>query len=288
MLRPIRVALSGASGRMGRNIARAIIESKGFKLVAATDHPKSPDIGFDVGKINGLEELGVIIEGRPFALVNMKPDVIIDFTVARASVKHAELAAEYRIPMVIGTTGHSKNQMDRLRDAAEKCAIVLCSNTSIGVGLLSELVSHSAIALEEDWDIEIVETHHRDKIDAPSGTAIDLGKVAAEGRGVRFRSVYDYDRQEDTGEHRAGRIGFSVMRAGDVVGEHRVIFHGHGERIELTHRITDRMIFARGALRAVRWVLRHGYAGRRTIRRKPGIYLMTDVLFNRRRTIPDQ
>lgn len=264
----IRVALPGASGRMGRMITRALAESDGIALVAATDHPQSPHLGADTGALGGLGENGVMIGADPAELIAAKPDVMIDFTTADASLVHARLAAEAGVPIVIGTTGHDEAQVAALREVAEKTAVIWCANTSVGVTMLADLVEQAARALGDGWDIEIVETHHRHKIDAPSGTALALGEAAAKGRGVTLAEAADTPRHGMTGERADGTIGFAVMRGGDVVGEHSVILYGAGERVELTHRATDRMIFGRGAVRAARWA-----AGR-----KPGLYSMKDVL----------
>ena len=268
MAKSIRIALPGASGRMGRMITRAVAETAGFELAAASDHPESPHIGKDAGTLGNLGELGVNIAGNADALVAASPDVIVDFTVAAASVGHAELAAGAGIPVLVGTTGHDDAQARRLREAAKNCAIAWCANTSVGVTVLADLVQGAARALGEDWDIEISEAHHRDKVDAPSGTALALGEAAARGRGVDLAAVADHARHGATGPRKAGGIGFSVVRGGDIVGEHSVALVGRGERVELSHRATDRMIFARGALTAARWLAGRG----------PGLYSMKDVL----------
>ena len=268
MAKSIRIALPGASGRMGRMITRAIAATDGFGLAAASDLPDSPHVGEDAGTINGLDAVGVLVAGSADALIAAKPDVLVDFTAAEASTAHAELAAGAGIPVVVGTTGHDDAQAERLRRAAGKCAIAWCANTSAGVAMLAGLVRQAAEALGEDWDIEIAETHHRHKVDAPSGTALALGEAAAKGRGVDLDAVADHARHGITGPRGDGRIGFSVTRGGDIVGEHSVVLFGAGERLELTHKATDRMIYARGALRAARWL----------VGRKPGLYSMKDVL----------
>ena len=268
MSKPIRIALPGASGRMGRMVTRAVAGTEGFELAAASDLPGSPHIGEDAGTMNGLDALGVELADGPDALVAAGPDAIVDFTAAEASTVHAELAAGAGIPIVVGATGHDGAQAERLRKAAGKCAVAWCANTSAGVTMLLDLVEQAARALGDGWDIEIAEAHHRHKADAPSGTALALGGAAAKGRGVDLESVSDHARHGITGERGAGRIGFSVVRGGDVVGEHSVALLGQGERVELVHKATDRVIYARGALRAARWV-----AGR-----KPGLYSMKDVL----------
>jgi 4-hydroxy-tetrahydrodipicolinate reductase len=254
---------------MGRMITRAIAETKGFRLVAASDHPSSPHIGADSGLFNGLNETGVVIADSPEVLTKASADVLIDFTTAEASLTHATLAAEAALPIVIGTTGHDQAQSDALKKSATKNTVVWCANTSVGVTLLTQTVEEIVRALGDDWDIEIAETHHRHKIDAPSGTALALGHAAARGRGVALEDVAVWARHGTTRERNDGAIGFAVMRGGDVVGEHSVMIYGRSERIELTHRATDRMIFAHGALRAARWAAEHG---------NPGLYTMHDVL----------
>lgn len=265
----IKIALPGASGRMGRMITTAMAETEGFRLVAASDHPSSPHIGADVGVLNGLGETGVMIADNPQVLVDAGADVMIDFTTAEASLAHAGLAAEAGLPIVIGTTGHDQDQTDALERAAASTTIVWCANTSVGVTLLTKIVEDAVRALGGGWDIEIVETHHRHKIDAPSGTALALGHAAARGRDVVLDDVAAWARHGITGERDDASIGFAVMRGGDVVGEHSVMLYGQSERIELTHRATDRMIFARGALRAARWAAEKG---------SPGLFTMHDVL----------
>jgi len=263
-----RVALPGASGRMGRMITIALAETDNMTLAAATDHPSSEAIGQDTGRMNGLAETGVLVAGEKSSLVSAEADVIIDFTTPQASVEHARLAAEHGIPIVIGTTGMTDADARILEDAAGSTAVVWCANTSVGVTLLSRIVEDAVRALGSDWDIEIVETHHKHKVDAPSGTALLLGEAAAKGRDVSLADVADYARHGITGARKEGAIGFGVLRGGDVVGEHSVMLFGQSERIELTHRAIDRMIFARGALRAGRWAAQA----------QPGIYSMHDVL----------
>lgn len=265
----IKIALPGASGRMGRMITKAIAETEGFRLVAASDHQASPHIGTDTGLLNGLGESGVVIADDAASLLKAGADVMIDFTTAEASLGHAQLAAEAGLPIVIGTTGHDQDQSAALTAAAAQNTVVWCANTSVGVTLLTRLVEDAVRSLGGGWDVEIVETHHRHKIDAPSGTALALGHAAARGRDVDLDDVADWARHGITGERDDNAIGFAVMRGGDVVGEHSVMLYGQSERIELTHRATDRMIFARGALRAARWAAEHG---------RPGLYTMHDVL----------
>jgi len=264
----LRVALPGASGRMGRMITTALAETESMTLAAATDHPSSEFIGQDAGLMNGLAETGVRVAGDKAALTTAGADVIIDFTTPAASVDHARLAAEHNIPIVIGTTGLTGDDARILEEAAVSTAVVWCANTSVGVTILSRIVEEAVRSLGPDWDIEIIETHHKHKVDAPSGTALLLGEAAAKGRNVGLSEVADYARHGITGARKDGAIGFGVLRGGDVVGEHSVMLFGQSERIELTHRAIDRMIFARGALRAGRWAASAA----------PGLYSMDDVL----------
>ena len=265
---PIRISLPGASGRMGRMITKAVASRDDVEIVGATDRPGIDTIGADIGVINGLGEKGVIIADQSDALFVGNPDVVIDFTSPQVSANHATLCAERGVPIVVGTTGLAEDHINLLHQAAEKTAVVWCANTSVGVTMLGQLVEDAVRALGEDWDIEIVEAHHKHKVDAPSGTALALGEAAARGRGVALDDVADRVRDGITGERQDGAIGFAVMRGGDVVGEHSVIFYGQSERVEITHRAMDRMVFARGAVRAGVWAASA----------KPGLYSMKDVL----------
>lgn len=264
----IRIGLPGASGRMGRMITLAAFDSSQVMITSATDHPSSDAIGRDIGLINHRPESGVIIAGSTADLFANDPDVIVDFTAPQASVAHAQKAASMGVPIVVGTTGLSDDDAKVLRAAAEKTPVVWCANTSVGVTMLSQLVEEAVRALGEGWDIEIVEAHHKHKVDAPSGTALALGEAAARGRGVSLDQVATRSRDGIIGARPEGGIGFAVMRGGDVVGEHSVIFYGESERVELTHRASDRMVFARGAVRAAIWATKA----------KPGLYSMADVI----------
>lgn len=263
----IKIAIPGAAGRMGQMIIREIAASDDLVLVAATDRPGSDAIGMDSGLLGGTGANGVIISDDPAALFE-KADVVIDFTSPAASVGHAAMAAASDTGLVIGTTGMTEQDEVALSRAGSTIPLVYCANTSVGVTLLGRLVEQVAAQLVDGWDIEIVETHHHHKVDAPSGTALALGEAAARGRGVRLSDVSDVVRQGQTGARRDGDIGFAVMRGGDVTGEHSVIFFGESERVEITHKATDRAIFARGALRAARFAAAA----------KAGFYNMEDVL----------
>ncbi len=225
------------------------------------------EFGEDAGTLAGLKPLGVQVVGEAAALIT-KADAIVDFSTPAASVGFAALAAENRIVHVVGTTGFSKAEEQKIEACARHTAIVKSGNMSLGVNLLAALTRRAAKTLGEDFDIEILEMHHNQKVDAPSGTALLLGEAAAEGRGIELNDRKQSGRDGHTGARKAGDIGFATLRGGSVVGDHTVIFAGPAERIELSHRAEDRMIFARGALKAAKW-------GKG---KKPGLYSMTDVL----------
>jgi 4-hydroxy-tetrahydrodipicolinate reductase len=263
----MRVVVAGAGGRMGRMLIHAIAASKGLTLSGAVDAPDSAVIGRDAGELAGLGANGIKIVGDPAPLLQAA-DGLIEFTTPAATLALAELTAAAGIVHVIGTTGHSAEEEAAIGQAAKRAIIVKSGNMSLGVNLLAALVKRVAKALDEDYDIEIVEMHHNKKIDAPSGTALMLGHAAADGRGVDLKARSVRGRDGVTGARRAGDIGFASLRGGTVVGEHSVIFAGPAERVELAHRAEDRMIFARGALHAALWA--RG--------KKPGLYSMADVL----------
>ena len=263
----IKIAIPGSAGRMGGMLIREIAMAPDLELVAATDRPDSPFIGRDAGEVAQIGANGVIIRSEPEELFGFA-DVVIDFTNPAASLNHATLAAVHKTAMVIGTTGLTADDECRLAKTAKGNAVVYCANTSVGVTLLTQLVEEVATKLNEGWDIEILETHHHNKVDAPSGTALSLGRAAAKGRGVALENVANMTRQGQTGARKEGDIGFAVLRGGDVAGEHSVFFYGDSERIEISHCATDRVIFARGAVRAARFPAVV----------KSGFYDMTDVL----------
>ncbi|HXF53019.1 MAG TPA: 4-hydroxy-tetrahydrodipicolinate reductase [Hyphomicrobiaceae bacterium] len=263
----MRIAVMGAAGRMGRELVRVVHATPGCVLAGGIEPSGSIALGQDLGFLAGLGSLGVKITDDPLAVV-AEVDAILDFTTPEATVEFAGLAANARIIHVIGTTGLSAGQERAIEAAARHATIIKAGNMSLGINLLVALARKVAQALDEDYDIEIVEMHHRHKVDAPSGTALMLGRAAAEGRGVRLEERGVRVRDGHTGERRRGDIGFAVLRGGSVVGDHTIIFAGEGERIELTHRAADRGIFARGAVRAALW-------GRG---KEPGMYTMLDVL----------
>ena len=261
------VVITGVSGRMGQMLVAEVTGSNAVRLVGAVERPGHDWIGRDLGEAMGGAAMNVTVSDdalEPFA----NAQIVIDFTTPEATVAHAALAAQARVVHVIGTTGLSDDDLAKLDAAARHATIVRAGNMSLGVNLLVQLTRKVAAALDADFDIEIVESHHRHKVDAPSGTALMLGEAAAEGRGVRLSDVSDRGRDGITGARNPGDIGFAALRGGDVVGEHDVIFAAEGERIVLRHLATDRRIFARGALKAALWALG----------RDPGSYDMLDVL----------
>jgi 4-hydroxy-tetrahydrodipicolinate reductase len=257
----VRIVVAGAAGRMGQALVRAISETPGAMLSGALEASGHPDLGQDAGLLAGLKPNGIVLSDDPKTLV-VHADAIVDFTAPKVSLALAHLAAAARIVHVIGTTGFTAEDDANIAVAARDAVIVKSGNMSLGVTLLSALVKQAARALP-DCDIEIVEMHHGKKVDAPSGTALLLGKAAAEGRANSARA-----RDGHTGARQPGSIGFASLRGGTVVGEHQVILAGEGERVVLSHIAEDRSIFARGAVKAALW----GQG------RKPGLYAMADVL----------
>jgi 4-hydroxy-tetrahydrodipicolinate reductase len=263
----VGIAVTGASGRMGRMLVRAVAETPGAYLSGATERPGHPWAGRDVGEAIGGPPLGVPVEDDPLP-VFARSQAVLDFTAPAATMLHAELAAQARLVHVIGTTGLEREHLERLAAAARHAVIVRAGNMSVGVNLLTVLARKVAAVLGSEYDIEIVEMHHRAKVDAPSGTALMLGEAAAAGRRVNLADAAERGRDGLTGPRAEGAIGFASLRGGDVVGEHEIVFAGPGERVTLKHVATDRMLFARGAIRAALW----GQT------RAPGQYGMIDVL----------
>lgn len=263
----MKIGVIGAGGRMGRMLIAEILAHDEARLGGAVEGPGNQAVGRDAGVLAGVGEAGVAIGDDAKALF-AGSDAVLEFTSPEASLAHAVLAAESRTIHVIGTTGFDGDQEAALATAAQATAIVWAPNMSPGINLLMGLVERVAAALDDDYDIEIFEIHHRHKLDAPSGTALGLGRAAARGRGVELDDVALRGRDGMTGPRPRGAIGFASLRAGDVVGDHSVTFAADGERIELSHRAGDRRIYARGALRAAFWA--RGKA--------PGLYSMADVL----------
>ena len=263
----LQVVVVGASGRMGQMLVRAVDEANGVELCGVTDAPGSDWVGRDLGEAMGGSARGILVSGEPLE-VFARAQAVLDFTVPAATVEHAALAAQARAVHVIGTTGLGDEHLAAISAAARHATIIRAGNMSLGVNLLAKITEQVAAALDEDFDIEIVEMHHHHKVDAPSGTALMFGEAAAKGRGVDLREVSDRGRDGMPGERKRGDIGFAALRGGDVVGEHEVIFAAAGERIVLRHLATDRMLFARGAVKAALWGFGKG----------PGEYSMFDVL----------
>ncbi len=263
----MKIGIPGAAGRMGQALARQVEATEGCILVAATEVPDHPALGRDCGSLAGIEPLGVAVSDDPQAMFRAA-DAVLDFTLPGATAGHAELAAAEGTILVVGTTGIGEAEQAALKEAAAQTAVVQAPNMSLAVNLLMRLTEQVAGLLDADYDIEIVEMHHRHKIDAPSGTALGLGRAAARARGVSFDEVAARGRDGVTGARARGEIGFAALRGGDVIGEHSVIFAADGERLELTCRSANRQTYARGALQAARWA--EG--------REPGLYTMADVL----------
>ncbi len=263
----LRVVVAGAGGRMGQALIRAVAGDPDTRLVGACDRDGAEVLGRDSGVVSGLGENGIAVTGDPLPLF-AACDAVLDFTAPAASIAHAELTAQARLVHVIGTTGFDAEQEEKIRAAARHARIIKSGNMSLGVNLLAALVRRAAAALGPDYDLEVLEMHHRHKVDAPSGTALLLGEAAADGRGVDLDEAAVRVRDGHTGARQEGTIGFASLRGGSVVGDHTVILAGEGERVELTHRAQDRSIFARGAVKAALW----GFD------KKPGLYSMADVL----------
>lgn len=261
------IAVMGASGRMGQMLIKLVNDSDAAHLVAVTERAGHDWAGRDLGECMGGAATGVMVHSDPIdAIVNAQ--AVIDFTSPEATVAHAQLTAQARCVHVIGTTGMDDSHDQALTHASRHATIIQAGNMSLGVNLLVQITKQVAAALDEDFDIEVIEAHHHHKVDAPSGTALMLGQAAADGRGVDLHVAKDSGRDGITGARQRGHIGFSAIRGGDIVGEHDVLFAGQGERIVLRHVATDRAIFARGALKAALWGQGKG----------PGRFDMLDVL----------
>ena len=263
----MRLIVAGAAGRMGRTLIPASAASKGVLLAAAVDAPGTAAIGRDAGELAGLGRNGIQVASDIEPLL-AGADGLLDFTIPAATVAFAGLTAQRGMVHVIGTTGLSAADENLIAQAGRRAVIVKSGNMSMGVNLLVALVKRVAQTLDDEFDIEILEMHHNRKIDAPSGTALMLGRAAADGRRVDLAARSVRGRDGHTGARRPGDIGFAALRGGSVVGDHTVIFAGPAERIEVSHKAEDRMIFARGAVRAALWARGQ----------KPGLYSMTDVL----------
>lgn len=263
----LKLLVAGAAGKMGRAVIREALSTKGVTLAGGFDRAGSDALGRDLGPLAGLDALGIAVEAGPETAIR-RADALVDFTAPEASLANARIAAENGVPLIVGTTGFSADEDNEIAALAARIAIVKSGNMSLGVNLIAELVREAASRLGPDYDIEIVEAHHRAKVDAPSGTALMLARAAAAGRGVDLESHSVRARDGAVGARPRGAIGFAVVRGGGIVGDHDVIFAGGEETITLSHRAIDRGLFAKGAIAAAKWA----------IGKPPGLYSMADVL----------
>ncbi len=262
-----RIAIVGAAGRMGRNLIQAVYDADGMELGAAIERPDSTLLGADAGELAGLGKLGVTLTADLKQVVDQF-DVLIDFTVPAATMQHVAICREAGKAMVIGTTGLSEDEKAVLQEVSADIGIMFAPNMSVGVNLCFKLLDIAARVLGDSVDIEVIEAHHRHKVDAPSGTALRMGEVVADALGRDLSECAVYGREGITGERDRKTIGFETIRAGDVVGDHTVLFAATGERVEITHKASSRMTFANGAVRAAGWIMQQG----------KGLYDMQDVL----------
>jgi 4-hydroxy-tetrahydrodipicolinate reductase len=267
MVDQVKLAVTGVSGRMGQMLVRTIESEPRTSLVGALERPGHPWIGQDVGQAMGGQASGVIVTERAEDAFT-DAQVVIDFTAPQATLAFSKVAAQLGAAHVIGTTGMTDDEIAGLEPATASVPVVRAGNMSLGVNLLVQLTKQVAAALDEDYDIEVIEAHHNQKVDAPSGTALMLGEAAAEGRNVSLKDASDRARDGITGARKRGDIGFTAIRGGDIIGEHDVLFAALGERITLRHVASDRSVFARGAIKAAMW----------TVGKPAGAYDMMDVL----------
>lgn len=263
----LRIAVTGAAGRMGKTLIEAISNAEGCELTAAIERPESSLIGADAGELAGIGKNGVIVSGD-LQKVTSQFDVLIDFSVPAATLKNAEICGATAKKIVIGTTGFNPDQKEELLFSLQTVAVCMASNYSTGVNVCFKLLELAARVLGDEYDVEIYEAHHKHKIDAPSGTALSMGETVAQALGRNLREVAVYGREGITGARKRETIGFATVRGGDIVGDHTVTFAADGERVEITHKASSRMSFARGAVRAAIWLGKQ----------QPGLYNMQDVL----------
>lgn len=263
----INIAINGAAGRMGRCLIQAVAETEGLQLSAAVDRPESSLIGVDAGELAGVGKLDVVISSD-LDLATQQSDIMIDFTLPEATMALLPLCAQNQCRPVIGTTGFDEAQKQVIQQTAAKIATILAPNMSVGVNLSLKLLDMAARVLGDSVDIEIIEAHHRHKVDAPSGTALRMGEVVADALGRDLKDCAIYGREGRTGERDRNTIGFATVRAGDIVGDHTVLFAAEGERVEITHKASSRMTFAYGAMRASKWLMQQ----------QTGLFDMQDVL----------
>lgn len=267
MTNPVRIAVAGCNGRMGKVLVESVTHTEGVTLTAAIEHSGSTVLGADVGELANVGRLGVIVTDNLAAVIE-QVDVIIDFTRPDVTLANIALARQHGKRLVIGTTGFDEAQKAEINAAAADSAMVMASNYSVGVNLVFKLLEQAAKVMGDYTDIEIVEAHHRHKVDAPSGTALSMGEVIADTLGRDLKECAVYGREGITGERDRNTIGFATVRAGDIVGEHTAMFVDIGERVEITHKASNRLTFANGAVRAAAWIAVQ----------QPGLYDMQDVL----------
>ncbi len=262
-----RIAITGAAGRMGRSLIEACQQTAGVDVTVALEHPDSSLLGSDAGDLVGVGKLGVLI-GSDLSAVVDDFDVLIDFTRPESTLANLEVCRQAGRRLVIGTTGFSDEEKAQIKAVSQDIGVVFAPNMSVGVNVCLKLLDMAARALGDDVDIEVIEAHHRHKVDAPSGTALRMGEVVAAALGRDLKSCAVYGREGNTGERDRKTIGFETIRAGDIVGDHTVLFAGAGERIEITHKASSRMTFANGAVRAAGWLMGQ----------ESGLFDMQDVL----------
>lgn len=263
----LRIAVVGAGGRMGRQLIQAVSKAEGVQLTAAFERVGSTLLGSDAGELAGIGHNGVTVTDNLIASIDQF-DLVIDFTRPEGTLEHLAICRQYQKKMVIGTTGFDQQGKQAIQQAAEQIGIVFASNYSVGVNLVFKLLEKAAKVMGDYCDIEIIEAHHRHKVDAPSGTALSMGEHIAKAMGKDLKQHAVYAREGITGERKQDQIGFATIRAGDVVGEHTVWFADEGERVEIAHKASSRMTFAHGAVRAAKWLANHD----------TGLFDMTDVL----------
>ncbi len=264
---PVKISIPGGNGRMGKTLIKEIIENESLELANSYCLPNEKEKGLDLGTLVGHNPIEKILTDNSSSIFE-ETDVIIDFTVPEASIFHVEKAANHKIPIVIGTTGFSNDQFDKIKSFSNKIPIVYSANFSIGIAIMKKLINDATKNLGTDWEIEIFETHHNKKVDSPSGTALLLGSAAASARGKNLDDVKQLSRQGIVGKRKKDEIGFSVVRGGNVIGEHSIKYFNGDERLEINHIANNRSIFAKGAIRSAVW----------TLNQKPGFFTLDHVL----------
>lgn len=264
---PTKISIPGGNGRMGKTLIKEIINDKSLELAHSSCLPNEKEKGMDLGTLVGEKKIDKFLTDDKMSIFN-QTDVIIDFTVPSASVQNTENAANRNIPIVIGTTGFTELELNKIKDCSKKIPVIHSANFSIGISLMKKLIKTSTKALGKDWEIEVLETHHDQKIDSPSGTALLLGSVAAEERNQSLEDVKNCSREGIIGKRKKGEIGFAVLRGGNVIGEHSIKFFNGDERVEINHIANNRSIFAKGAIRSAIWATTS----------EPGFFSLDDIL----------